>query len=264
MYDSGIRVQRDGVLRELEQEYLEQVAASVTTNYTVPAATTLLDGGVVEAICAHARECPDALVVMSTHGRTGFSRLWLGSIADGVLRHATTPVLMLRVDAARQDASSGWPRPFSRMVVPLDGSDFAEQALPHAMNIAAASTADVVLLHVVTPVLPAPTELPIPYVPPAELLGGATDERVRQATEYTTALGASLHESYPTLDIGTTVAVAMSPAQVIIDTAKERGAHLVVMSTHGRGVSRLVAASVADKVVRGGPGAVLLIRPMVD
>jgi nucleotide-binding universal stress UspA family protein len=60
------------------------------------------------------------------------------------------------------------------------------------------------------------------------------------------------------------VVVDDNVARVIIDTAEQKHADLVAMATHARGLSRLVIASVADKVVRGGPGAVLLIRPQHD
>src|SRR5512132_1853966 len=79
-----------------EQHYLESIAAELSSGSSVPVTYAALKGEPVEMICQRIRDVHADLVVMTSHGRTGLSRSWLGSIADGVLRHSTVPVLMLR------------------------------------------------------------------------------------------------------------------------------------------------------------------------
>lgn len=244
--------------------FLADAAAEAEKNYGITASTVLLDGNPVDALSTYAARADAALIVMTTHGRTGWSRLWLGSVADGVMRHATTPVLMLPSTETPHNTAAGWPLPFRTIIVPLDGTSFAEEALPHAANIAEASRARLILLHVVTPVAPPAPEVPMSYVPPTEMIEELTDSIARRSREYTADLSTMLRAAHPKLEISEEVVVGTSIPRVIIDTAKRRQADCIALATHDRGLSRLVIASVADKLVRGGPGAVLLMRPAHD
>jgi nucleotide-binding universal stress UspA family protein len=119
-------------------------------------------------------------------------------------------------------------------------------------------------LHVVTPVAPSVPETPAWYVPPTELVIDLTESIARRSREYTTGLTGMLRQAHATLEISGDVVIGDSVARAIISTAERTQADCVALATHGRGLSRLVVASVADKVVRGGPGAVLLIHPAHD
>lgn len=244
--------------------FLPNAAADVETNFHLRPATVLLDGSPVEELCRYAAQSDAALVVMTTHGRTGWSRAWIGSIADGVMRHATTPVLMLPTREIPHNTAAGWPLPFRIILVPLDGTAFAEEALPHAAMLAEASRARLVLLHVVTPVAPPAPEVPMSYVPPAEMINELTESIAQRSRDYTAGLSQMLRVAHPKLEISDDVIIADSIARGIIETATRRQADCVALATHGRGLSRLVIASVADKVLRGGPGAVLSIHPVHD
>ncbi|HEY7234766.1 MAG TPA: universal stress protein [Gemmatimonadaceae bacterium] len=244
--------------------FLARAATETETSYRIKASTLLLEGNPIDEMCASAAERDKALVVMTTHGRTGWSRVWLGSVADGVMRHATTPVLMLSIREAPHNTAAGWPLPFRTIVVPLDGTSFAEEVVPHAAAIAEASRARLILLHVVTPVAPPAPEIPTSYVPPAELITELTESIAQRSRDYTAGISAMLRAAHPRLELSDEVVVADSVARAIIETAKRRQADCIALATHGRGLSRLVVASVADKVVRAGPGAVLLMRPAHD
>ena len=80
-----------------EEKYLATIAAELESGASISTTHQLLVGDVVETICEHAKDIGADLIVMTSHGRTGFSRVWHGSVADGVLRDATLPVLMLPV-----------------------------------------------------------------------------------------------------------------------------------------------------------------------
>src|SRR3954470_4384973 len=78
-----------------EHTYLETVARELSSGAGIPATHAMLRGNPVEMICMHAKDVRTDLIVMTSHGRTGLSRAWMGSVADGVLRHSSLPVLML-------------------------------------------------------------------------------------------------------------------------------------------------------------------------
>ncbi len=248
-------------LRE-EREYLDRVAGEVRARWKVDVSTRLLEGPVADIICEHAQEAPAPLIVMSTHGRTGFSRAWIGSVADAVVRHATAPVLLLR--CTDEEAAPSNVHQFHEIIVALDGSSFAEQVLPHALSLAHAASARLLLLRVVEPLTAPAPELPVAYIPAAEVFGETTRVLMTRAEDYVTALAQRLRKENPSLDVRGEVCLSESPASTIIEAANREHAEVVALATHGRGVSRLVIGSVADKVLRGGPGAVLAVRPRHD
>ena len=225
-------------------------------------------GPAADAIAAHAGADPGALVVMCTHGRGGISRWMMGSVTDKVLHTIPNPMLIVRAAAAGSAAADrAAPEPsLQDVVVPLDGSELSELALPHAVSIAAALSAGIAVLRI-TPtegyyrrelVMASPEMGAIPDFDPlsanelvAEDAAGAasylSDVRNRLETDH----AGSLHTEHIVHD---------NIAQTIIDRAAARPA-LVAMSTHGRsGVGRVVLGSITDRVVRHGSTPVLVIR----
>ena len=71
--------------------YLESLEGKVAEAAARPAPTALLDGDVPDALCQEALRSGSDLIVMSTHGRGGLTRMWLGSVADAVVRQSSTP-----------------------------------------------------------------------------------------------------------------------------------------------------------------------------
>jgi nucleotide-binding universal stress UspA family protein len=251
----------DDQSRRDQEEYLALVAERVERASGIQPRRALLDGVVAFAISAFAFSVEAPLIVMSTHGRTGFSRLWLGSVADALVRHTSTPVLMLRHQNARAAADLGTPYRLENVLVPLDGSDDAELALAHAMALAEPFGATVTLLRVVAPE-PAPVALyAAPYAgPPVEQFDETLNARVDGAREYVDAVATRLRADKPNLVVHSDVRVSDSPALAILEAATARAADTIAIVTHGRGLSRLVVASVVDKLLRAGPDAVLVAR----
>ena len=128
----------------------------------------LLDGPPAQTLADHVRENGIDLVIMTTHGRGGLSRFWLGSVADRLVHHLAIPVLVIRPsESARRIAG------ISRILVPLDGSALAESILDPLRTLAGVTGAELVLAAAVEPV---PTLLPtFPY--PVEVEPGNMDER---------------------------------------------------------------------------------------
>lgn len=208
-------------------------------------------GPPAETILAFARAEGVDLIVMSTHGRSGIGRWVYGSVADKVLRGADVPIFLLRVSDAQPPAGVS---DYQRLLVPLDGSELAELALPYAEAWAKAFEAEVILLRV--PTLPAYVSLgPDASMLAPAVLGEAYDEAdayLANLVRKLKAKGLAVHKA------------AVEPgaiADTIVDYARDAGVDCIVMSTHGRsGLGRWVYGSVADRVLRAAGVPVLLVR----
>jgi nucleotide-binding universal stress UspA family protein len=178
---------------------------------------------------AATREAAD-LVAMSTHGRSGLDRLRFGSVAEGVVRRAPVPVLLVRGPAL-------WDRGgIERILVPLDRSDASEAVLPVVAGLAGPFDFAIELLHVVEVIL---------------------DER--QAEAYLARVAAALEARG--LRVNATVRPGL-PAEVIPAVRAETDSGLIAMSTHGRsGLERLLVGSVAERVLKSVSVPVLLWKP---
>jgi nucleotide-binding universal stress UspA family protein len=203
-------------------------------------------GPIAEMIIQAGREFD--LIAMTTHGRSGVGRWVYGSVADKVLRGAGVPVLLFR---ARGRPATGHPR---RILIPLDGSDLAEHALPLATELARQAGAAIILMRSVTWA----TES-------LGMLAGAAPELLGLAEEGTRGYLSEVAKGLADQGLSVSIDVRFDPAaDGILACAAEGSADLIVMSTHGRGgLGRWVYGSVADRVLRGAPIPVLLVRAMV-
>jgi nucleotide-binding universal stress UspA family protein len=208
--------------------------------------TEVTSGPTAETIIQRSRAFD--LVAMATHGRSGIGRWVYGSVADKVLRGASVPVLLVR---ARADgAAAGGP--LQRILVPLDGSPLAEQALPVAAELAQRAGAELALVQSVF-WAQAPVIDPAGYGG-AFAVAGLIEQAEADAHAYLEQAGRPLVER----GLVVQTAVRFEPAaDAILSVASEREADLIVMSTHGRsGLGRWVLGSVADRVLRAAIGAI--------
>jgi nucleotide-binding universal stress UspA family protein len=142
------------------------------------------------------------------------------------------------------------------IMVALDGSPLSEAGLRPAAEIAKLTGADLTLLRVVEPIpVLAPDGLiPQPTVLDSSLLNDLKD----QAREYLEALAGKLRKDR--LSVTCRVVIGDRTAPAILEEAKE--SDLTVLATHARhGVARALLGSVADKLVRGATGPVLVVHP---
>jgi nucleotide-binding universal stress UspA family protein len=125
---------------------------------------------------------------------------------------------------------------YKRILVPLDGSDLAQQALTHALDMCRAFGATLVLLHV------------------RDAHQGSA-EASRRYLNFT-------RRAYANSGVAIELATPEGPvADAIIRTADEQQIDVIVMATHGRsGLRRVVYGSVADQVLRSSTKPVLLVR----
>ena len=236
-------------------EYLDTVAARVRPGTTVPIRVALIAGSAPEAIKECLTKEPHDLIVMTTHGLTGLSRAWIGSVADAVVRTVTAPVLLVRPLESNGVAPSGR---FERVLVPLDGSAEAEEILTHAAEVG--GSARFILLRVERPIM-----IPLhPYTYAASAWrkdDDATEEVVTHAYDYLDGVAQSLKARRPEATVDVDVRFAERPAVAIVEAALDYRADLVALTTHASRAARWVFGSAADKVLRGTHGSVLVLRP---
>jgi nucleotide-binding universal stress UspA family protein len=241
--------------RKSERAYLRAVQARLRDAGTRLSSAFTMTGSPASALMRYARELGPDLVVMATHGRGGVRRAWLGSVADHLVRNLNVPVLLVRPQ--EREAAAEPPPAGGQILVPLDGSALAEEALPAAVALAAALGLDLLLLQVVRPVLLSrdPT-LPIPSAYDQEL----TDACRTQAQDYLDDIAEQLRDRR--LRATAVAVLGWHAAEAILDVARPETVSAIVIATHGRGGFRRIAlGSVADKIVRGAEVPVLVYRP---
>ena len=190
------------------------------------------------------------LVAMTTHGRSGFGRLLLGSVAESLVRQAPAPVLLVR-------GQPSWnPLGITKVLVPLDGSELSAAILPVVERLAGPLDLSIVLLHVVEPLSPsAMAEV-------ATRLEEMTALREADAEGYLSKVANDLQAK----GLRVRHEVRVGPAvDVIQEFAQEEKIGLIAMTTHGRtGLGRLFFGSVAERVVRAATVPVFLWKARED
>jgi len=251
-------------LRQDEQAYLADLARRVGECGPMPVKTALVDGVVAEALANYAHKVVADLAVMSTHGRGAMGRFWLGSVADDLVRDLPRPVLLVRPHEGKPDLRRQMN--FETILLPLDGSQHAEKILDPAVNLGKLFNSHLLLMRVVKPVL-RPT-----YLPEGTSILGLThsvleeihilqQQHMNEAQHYLDGVAAPVRQTG--LKVTTKVVIDEEPAIGILLEAQVRQVDLIAMETHARrGLSRLLAGSTADKLVRGANMPVLLNRPV--
>lgn len=236
------------------EDYLEGVAELLKKD-GLTVSSVAHEGHPAASIVQEAESVPATLVAMCSHGRSGITGWLLGSTADKVLHATSQPVLIVR---SRERHA---PRPelkLRSLLVPLDGSPLAEQALPHAVALAEALKLKVVLVRA-TPSMPDYTlhfasRVSYPFTHIQDLSKKADAE----AREYLDVVCEKLRQQDVSVERRL---VHGDPANALIDMAREFRASLIVMTTHGAsGLDRWIRGSVTDRVVRHSGDPVLVIR----
>jgi nucleotide-binding universal stress UspA family protein len=241
----------DDADRERLMSDLRRIAAVVPRD--VPVEFSIQEAGYVhEEILAQVGATHADLLVIGTHGRSGFQRLFLGSVTEKVIRKATCPTLV--VPPRAPDVPGGSPIQFRRILCAVDFSDSSLNALAYAINMAEEADAQLTVLHVVEfpPVLVGEPAVPVPDL-----------SRVREATvaDARRKLHGLIPEQARTYCTVDTAVVEGRAYREILRYAIERQSDLIVMGVHGRGaLDLLVFGSTTHHVIRGSACAVLIVR----
>lgn len=254
----------DREMQQRDRDYLDAVVQRLAAVADIPPSSVLLDGPVADSIGRHAAATKADLLVMTTHGRGPLARFWLGSVADALVRQASIPIMVVRPqEAAPHLAQEPLVR---RMLIPLDGSELAEQILEPALALGAATKAEYTLLRVVkqmTSVSYAPASRTVSELRESLLkqLQELDRQNWREADAYLTRKAELLRAR--SLTVHTRVVSHEQVATAILDDARTHAADLIALATQGRGgLKRLLLGSVADKVLRGATIPILLYRPV--
>lgn len=215
--------------------------------------TEISEGDPWRQIVSLAEDMPADLVVMGTHGRGGLEHLFLGSVAEKLIRRLPCPVLTVCREEGRT-----WEAPglINRIVCATDFSETSGEALQMALDFASESEAQVTLLNVIesTPDFGDPTYIALPYMGPLRQdLESAARERLRKMVEGAAETGAKIEAR---------VVFGRAYKEILRAAAEER-ADLVVVGAQGHGViEHMLSGSNAQHVIRGATCPVLTVRPV--
>lgn len=236
------------VLARTQRELREFVEAVAGTDSGVE--TKLLEGDPAREVPAEAERGGVGLIVMGTHGRSGFDRFLLGSVAEKVLRRAPCPVLTVR---RTMTASVGAPVPFRRILCASDLSGASQRTIETALSLAETDQAELTLLHVIE---------------------GLADEAAARLTllgaspvrpELERSARALLRDAVPraaraALRVRELVSVGEAWREILVAAARSK-ADLIVMGVHGDGpLGPLLFGSTCQRVVREAACPVLTVR----
>ena len=243
-----------GDLRKQSEDYLENVAGPIRED-GLQVSCTVLTGKPANSVISHAGKVPGTLVAISTHGRTGMDRWLLGSVTDKVVQASSSPLLIVRplADGGMDDSS------FKSILVPLDGSQVAEQVLPHVVGLAKPLRASVTLIRVI----PDPGAF-FGYLHDS---AGVTEQMSRRVDAKAAGYLAKVGEKLRGQGVERVEERVLQgePAKEILEAANETPNAAVAMVTHGTpGVGSWIIGAVTNRVVRYSSGPTLVVRAEED
>lgn len=225
------------------QAYLEQQAEEVEKR-----------GFIAETVVGIGRPADEILeathdvdvIVIATHGRSGIARWWLGSVADEVIKESACPCLVIgpNVETDLEHFE------IKRLLLPLDGSENGEEAIPLAALIADKTGAEIEVVR-------AMSLTTVSYDPGMSMYSA---ELVTSMEDSVRAYLQGVAERLGDRKVKTTMLMG-GPGEVILDHMKENPVNLVVSTTHGRtGVRRAALGSTTDRLLHGS-APVLIFKP---
>lgn len=211
-------------------------------------------GSPATRILGRAADLPADLIVMGTHGASGFQHLMLGSVTERVLRKAVCPVLTV---PPRAHATSRIP--FQRLLCAIDFSESSMAALQFAFSLAGESDAKLTMVHV----LEWPWE-----EPPAPRLEELPAEQGTALAEYRRYREQMALKRLQALASATALSQVPlvrlrngKPHVQLLEVAREESSDLIVIGVHGRNpLDMMVFGSTTNQVVRGAACPVLTLR----
>lgn len=234
MAEAEVAVAREYLLGQLDR--LEK--AGVRARHVVRI------GSPVGVILDVAEEQHATMIAMATHGTTGLSRFLFGSVAEAVLRKSAVPVLLVRPFWSYELASAVRPEqaPIRNLLLPVDGSDLALEALPGVVEFAELFETRIVLLRVLE----------------AKKRRAGTAAEKAEAEKQLKAIAKTIEkqgvETIRLVETG-------EPVDQILKAVRFHEVDLIAMTTHGRsGLSRAVTGSVTEEILRSATVPVLVTR----
>jgi nucleotide-binding universal stress UspA family protein len=236
------------IRRSMEAYMDSQRNELIMQHFTVQ--THVIDGDAAAGILDIADVTGADLIVMTTHGRSGVDRWIMGSVAERVVHSAPIPVWLVR------NATDVTPlHTIERILVPLDGSTMAEQALEQAQLLARQTDAELLLLRIV----PEPEDMKRSMILMTE---SSAQKAIDKQHEHAELYLAQLAQTLTSAGLrNRTLVTAGTPVESILETVAAEDVDCIVMATHARlGVDRLLHGSVAAQVLHRCERPMLLVH----
>jgi nucleotide-binding universal stress UspA family protein len=245
----------DAAFRDKEQAYLEAATRQLQGRSSAAITFALVNGPIEDAIVRRTRTRLPDLIVMATHGRSPISRLCGGSVAEKLILNGRAPILLIHPGKTRERQ-----RPklaLRRILIPLDGSELAECALKPAIAIGRLMGADYTLVQTVD----ACSRLDgFATVVQPRVIEYGCEQRRTMAQAYLNRVAARMRSKG--LCSLTHVVSGKSPADAVLDVARDEGIDLIAIAARGRGaLRRLLFGSVAESIAWRSPLPVLVYCP---
>lgn len=244
-WDDDRAAEQGGAIRAMAERIARDTGLGVTA--------VTLRGPAALSLVQHAIEHAADLIVMTTHGRSGFSHAWSGSVAERVIHSTKTGVLVVRTGGhTRIDVKEPL---FRRILLPVDREQSGTEAIHRACTLGTDGLTTYALLTIVSalPMLP-------PAYPTVGMVVGDPDfaHRAPDAAALLARLAGAIQTSGAATDVRV---VTHEHAAAAILAVADANADLIVMPTHPRGsLSRALLGSVVDEVMRGATVPLLLFR----
>jgi nucleotide-binding universal stress UspA family protein len=239
----------DQGLLEAARDWLFQRVHAVRHETGLPVSCTFHVGAVVDEIVGAANRHDPPLIACTTHGSGGWALRGWGSIAQTIVRRAPCPVLAMTESAVRRGPA------IERLMLLLDGSERAASIVASARWIAHAFDADVELVRVTPAVWPA---LAFADAAAAQTDALGIDEFTRRSKDEIERVATALRAEG--LRVKSFVTVRDDVGDAILERIDSYDPDLIAVATHGRGITRLVTGSLADRIIRKGNRPTLCLR----
>lgn len=257
--------------RDEAKRYLEVTAASRELQ-GITVETTLLFGAVASNILSAAQSLHTDLIVLCSRGYTGFKRWVAGSVAQHLARQTPVPVLILHEERGKPiDLQPGESRPV-RVLVPLDGSSLAEEALVPAAYLSAALSAPLQAALHLTQVIRLPADYEYAQM---DSVARARRKALSEAHVYLRMVKQRLRSgdlAHLNAQISSSVAVNRDVAELLMSRAEHeesleevegvKRCDVIALATQGRsGLERWVKGSVTERLLGATKLPLLIVRP---
>lgn len=235
------------------ESYLRSQAARLQ-EAGIQVATILLEGKAADTVIEYARDSGSDLIILSSHGQSGISGWNISSVVQKIILRVRKSIMIVR--AYQIDREPIEEHVYQRVLLPLDGTQRAEFAIPAAAALARANQAELVVVHVIhKPEIPRRTP---PTQEDIDLVNQITERNREEAAAYLAELSHRLDVPVLTrLIVGDTV------LSTLHTQVEQEQADLVVLSAHGYGgETRWPYGSVVISFIAYGTTPLLVLQDL--
>ncbi len=212
----------------------------------------VLAGKPAEQIISYAEKNDISLIVILSHGRSGIAPWSLGGTVQKVLHRVGVPLIIVRARESPEELVKVGL--FSRIIMPLDGSERGEAALPYVVELTKQLASEIILLRVVEPGKHVHTIGGLEYIP---FKDQDIDSMKTRALKYLGEVSSKLAGTKATTRCEVRIG---DGAREIIKVATETGCGLIAMASHGySGIEAWVHGSVTSKILHASKQSVWLV-----